>query len=118
MAIQEGHDFDRSRLAEVVPGLAQLESSAVVGENDTSVRDVRAAIERVKANTRELFSDDFTVVEREDCEIENDRHVAFCVVDSRPLDALLERYQEWHMRLLDIPESIRVRFRLSIDARP
>lgn len=89
----------------------------MIEEDVAELHEIRDLLEKVKAITREVFSGEFALTEREDCEIEGDRHFTFSVVDSGDVDAMLSRYKEWHSRLGELPAHVRSLFRLSIDAR-
>jgi uncharacterized coiled-coil protein SlyX len=84
--------------------------------NSPSYFDVRDAKTQVEAITAEVFPGaPHTVLEVDDCEVENDRHFTFRVMDCANMEDVLQRYHTWHARLSEIPEAVRGMFRLSID---
>jgi hypothetical protein len=92
-------------------------SAITKSTNQRNYSGVFCALEQVKRITHEVFAGPFKCLEREDAEIDNDRHFTFRVVDNGELGDILDRYNLWHERLSEVPASLRSAFRLSIDTR-
>ena len=116
--LEQERDAALSRISDMECRLSRLEKLRQHSAESECYFEIRDSLEKVKAITREIFSGEVALAEREDCEVEGDRHFTFSVVDSGDLDAMLSRCKAWHARLGELPPHVRGLFRLSIDARP
>ncbi|MBI3466915.1 MAG: hypothetical protein HY000_28205 [Planctomycetes bacterium] len=108
--LRDEHEQVRDRLSEI-------ERRAFRSTQTPNGFDMLEALQKVESMTRQIFSGEVTMEEREDPEIPNDRHFAFCVVDTGNIEDILARHNEWHARLDEVPVELRGMFCLSIDAR-
>lgn len=109
-------DLSQLELQNLRARVARLEQQ-LGSKNQPSYFEVRDAIDRVKSITIDLFSEEYRILEREDCELDDDRHFTFRVTCCGEAAERMRHYDLWHERLSEVPIGVRGMFRLSLDAR-
>ena len=98
-----------------IPNIATPPSAIPIPAAVDPLRTARPFLDQVLATTREIYAGIDSVEEREDWEIAGDWTFVISVVDRGDLDAILERHDQWHRRLVTFSPDARIKFQLSID---
>lgn len=93
-----------------------LESLIRLQAEHPGYSEVKSWLPQVESLTQKVFGTSVVVTEEEDAELADARIIRMAVSVACSVEEQLARRDAWHEQMLELPSSVRMLFRLSIDA--